>query len=64
MTATEHDDDTRVYTVTFVADYAVVTTTINATDEEEAEIMAAALLDEYYKLDTTRWSCEVEEGEE
>jgi hypothetical protein len=39
------------WNVTFVGDYAVITATVEARDENDAETLAANLLMDYYDLD-------------
>jgi hypothetical protein len=39
------------WSVTFVGDYATITTTVEARDENDAETVAANLIMDYYGLD-------------
>ena len=41
------------WNVTFVGDYATVTTTVEALDEHDAETLAANLIMDYYDLDVS-----------
>ena len=46
------------YTVNFCGDYAVISTTVNARDEEDAETLAVNLIQDYYGWDMAKWGVE------
>jgi hypothetical protein len=48
------------WNVTFVGDYAVITATVEARDENDAIALAADLLTDFYGWDLSRFSTEAE----
>lgn len=48
------------WNVTFVAEFATITTTIEANDENDATSLAADFLHDYYDFDLSRWRADVQ----
>jgi hypothetical protein len=48
----------RIYTVNFTGDYATVTVTVNAIDDDDAQTLAENLINDYYGWDLTKWQVE------
>lgn len=46
------------YTVNFTGDYATVTVTVNAIDDNDAQTLAENLINDYYGWDLTKWQVE------
>lgn len=62
ITHKPYDGETmRLWQVTFAGDYAVITTRIEARDEDDAITLANDLLVDYYDLELARFRAEAEE---
>lgn len=46
------------YTVNFTGDYATITITVNAIDDNDAQTLAENLINDYYGWDLTKWGVE------
>lgn len=46
------------YTVNFTHDYATITATVNARNDNDAETLAENMLVDYYGFDLGKWSVE------
>lgn len=56
-----YDEERPRWNVTFVGDFATITTTIEANDEGDATFLAADFLQDYYGYDLSKWRADVEE---
>lgn len=57
-----YDGELQTYwNVMFIGDYAIVTVTVEARDEKDAEILAADMVQDYYGWDLARFATQVEE---
>ena len=52
----------KLWNITFVGDYAVITTTVEALNEDDAIVLAENLLTDYYDWDLSKWGAEAEEA--
>lgn len=48
----------KTYTVNFTNDYATVTVTVNAIDDDDAQTLAENLINDYYGWDLKKWQVE------
>jgi len=51
-----------LWNVMFIGDHAVVTTTVEARDDEQAEREAAAFVESYYGWDLSHFATEAEQA--
>jgi hypothetical protein len=56
-----YDGEQPRWTVTFVEAYAILTTTVEATDEDDAVVLASNFIDDYYGIDLDGWKADAEQ---